>query len=89
VDKTGGAIALLYLLTLLVVYKVWLKRTSTKASKEGGLITFSFNFPFPLETIHCFPPSTCVSIKVAKVSMNEGSILSLEGICKVCYFSNS
>jgi hypothetical protein len=81
--RIGGVVALLSLLTSSVVYKVWLKGTSTKALEEGGLVTFSFNFPFPLEPIFCLPPSTYVLAKLARVSMKEGSILSLKGISKV------
>ncbi len=67
------------------------KGTSTKALEEGGLITFSFNFPFPLEAIFHLPPSTFVSTELAKVSMKVGLILSLKGISKVgvLYFRQS
>jgi len=51
VGRTGGVVALLSLLISFIVYKVWLKGTPTKALEEGGSITFSFNFPFPLEVI--------------------------------------
>jgi hypothetical protein len=51
--------------------------------EEGGLVTFSFNFPFPLEPIFCLPPSTYVLAKLVRVSMKEGSILSLKGISRV------
>jgi hypothetical protein len=81
--KTGGVVALFFLLTSSLVCKVWLKRTSTKASEEGGLVTFSFNFPFLLEAIFYLPPLTCVFIKLIRVSMKESSILSFKGISKV------
>ncbi len=83
VGKIDGIIVLLSLLTSLVVCRVWFKITSTKASKEGILITFSFNFPFPLEAIFCLPPSTCVFAKLARISMKEGLIFSFKGISKV------
>jgi hypothetical protein len=76
-------VALLFLLTLFVVCRVWLKGTSTKVSKEGGLVTFSFNFPYPFKMIFHLPPSTCVPTKLARVSMKKGSILSFKGISKV------
>jgi hypothetical protein len=82
VRRTGGVVALLSLLTLSVVYKIWFKGTSTKALKEGGLVTFSFNFPFPLEVIFCLPQSTCVLAELARVSMKEGLILSRKGISR-------
>jgi hypothetical protein len=83
VGRIGGIVAFLYLLTSSIVYKVWFKGTSTKALKEGGLVTFSFNFPFPLEAIFSLPPSTYVLVELARVSMKEGSILSFKGISRV------
>jgi hypothetical protein len=83
VGRTSGVVALLSLLTLSIVYKVLLKRTSTKASKDGGSITFSFNFPFPLEAIFRLPPSTYVPTELTRVSMKEGLIFSFKGIFKV------
>jgi hypothetical protein len=51
--------------------------------EEGGLVIFSFNFPFPLEAIFCIPHSTCVSTKLARISMKTSFILSLKEIFKV------
>jgi hypothetical protein len=36
-----------------------------------------------LEVIFHLPPSTCVFVELARVSMKEGSILSLKEISKV------
>jgi hypothetical protein len=83
VGIASGVVTLLSLFTLFVVCKVWFKRTSTKALEEGGLVTFSFNFPFPLEAIFCLLPSTYVPTELAKVSMKEGLIPSFKGISKV------
>jgi hypothetical protein len=68
----GGVVALFSLLTSSIIYKVWFKGTSTKALEEGGLATFSFNFPFPFEAIFSLPPSTHVLVELAKVFMKEG-----------------
>ncbi len=50
---------------------IWFKGTSTKVSsstlEEGGLVIFSFNFPFPLEAFFCLPPSTYVPAKLTRV----------------------
>ncbi len=81
--RTGGVVVLLSLLTMSVACKIWFKGTSTKVSKEGGSVTFSFNFPFPLEVILCLPPLTCVLAKLARVSMKESLILSPKGISRV------
>ncbi len=54
--------------TLSIVYKLSFKRTSIKTSEEGGLITFSFDFPFPLEIIFHLPPSTYVSTKLTRAN---------------------
>jgi hypothetical protein len=83
VERTCGVVAFFSLLTSLVVYKVWPKGTSIKVSEEGGLIIFSFNFPFPLGANFHLPPSTCVSIKLVKVCMKACSIFSLKGISRV------
>jgi hypothetical protein len=81
--RTCGVVAFFFLLTSSIIYKVWLKGTSIKVSKEGGLITFSFDFPFLLEAIFHLPPSTYVSTKLVRVSMKASSIFSLKGISKV------
>jgi hypothetical protein len=81
---------------LFVVYrpKVWFEGTSTKVFKftleEGGSIIFSFNFPSTLEIIFHLPPSTCVPIELARVSIKKGSIPSLRGFLGCgCYFLDS
>jgi hypothetical protein len=51
--------------------------------EEKGFVTFSFNFPFLLEVIFRFPPSTCVVVKLAKVSMKEGLILFFKEVSRV------
>jgi hypothetical protein len=35
--------------------------------EEGGLVIFSFNFPFPLEAFFCLPASTYVPAKLTRV----------------------
>jgi hypothetical protein len=83
VGRIGKVIALLSLLTSSIVYKIWLKGTSIKASKEA----FSFNFAFPLEAIFHLPPSTYVFTKLARFSMKAGSIFSFKGISKAWVLS--
>ncbi len=83
VGRINGVVAIFSLLTSLVVYRVWLKGTSTKVWEERGSITFSFNFSFPLEAIFYLPPSTCVYAKLARASMQMGLIFFLKGISKV------
>jgi hypothetical protein len=51
-------------------------------SEEGGSVTFSFNFPFPLEVIFHLSPSTCVLAELVRVSMKEDSLFSLKGISR-------
>jgi hypothetical protein len=63
------------------------QRDLNKGVIGGGWVTFSFNFPFPLEAIFYLPPSTYVFTELARVSMKEGLILSLKGISKVGVFS--
>jgi hypothetical protein len=58
-------------------------KSGSKASEEGGSITFSFNFPFPLEAIFRLPPSTYVSTELERVYMKTSSILSFKGISRV------
>jgi hypothetical protein len=83
VGRIGGVVAFLSLLTSSVVCKIWFKETSTKALEEGGSVTIFFNFPFPLQVNFHLPPSTCVLVELARISMKEGSILSRKGISKV------
>jgi hypothetical protein len=83
VGRIVEVLTLFSFLTSLVASKVYLKGTSTKASKEGVLVTFSFNFPFPLEAIFHLPPSTCVSTELTRASMKVGLIFSLKGISRV------
>jgi hypothetical protein len=83
VGKIGGVVAFHSFLTTLIICRVWFKKTSTKASEDEGSVTFSFNFPFPLEAIFHLPPSTYVSTKLARASMKAGLIFSLKGISRV------
>jgi hypothetical protein len=83
VERIDGVVTFFSFFTLLVVSKVWFKGTSIEALEEGGEVTFSFNFPFPLEAIFHLPPSTCVFVKLARASMKVGLILSLKGISRV------
>jgi hypothetical protein len=50
--------------------------------EEGASILFSFNFPFALKTILYFAPLIYILVELARVSMKDILILSLNGIFK-------